>query len=149
MALDHDYFMGIAIEESEKSMAEGNIPVGSVIVREGEIIGQGRNNANTRQDPTSHGETEAIWDACKRLGSADLSGSTLYTALEPCPMCLWSMVNAKIETLVMGGRLKDLNAANYGDYTVENLLAMAGRKMNIITGIREAECVAIRNRYNG
>ena len=78
MALDHDYFMGIAIEESEKSMAEGNIPVGSVIVREGEIIGTGRNNANTRQDPTSHGETEAIWDACKKLGSADLSGSVLY-----------------------------------------------------------------------
>ncbi len=149
MTLDHDYFMDIAIEESEKSMAEGNIPVGSVIVREGEIIGRGRNNANTRQDPTSHGETEAIWDACKKLGSADLSGSVLYTALEPCPMCLWSMVNARIDTLVMGGRLKDLKTANYGGYTVENLLATTGRKMNIITGIRVEECIAIRNRYNG
>ncbi len=149
MAGDHDHFMRIAMEESEKSLAEGNVPVGSVIVRDGEIIGRGRNLANVRQDPTSHGETEAIWDACRKSGSADLSGSVLYTALEPCPMCLWSMVNAKIGTLVMGGRLKDVKSANYGDYTVENLLAMTGRKMNIVTGIMEEECIAIRNRYNG
>ncbi len=149
MTLDHDYFMGIAIEESEKSLEEGNVPVGSVIVRDGEIIGVGRNFANTRQDPTSHGETEAIWDACRKLGSADLSGSVLYTALEPCPMCLWAMVNAKIDTVVMGGRFRDLESANYGDYAVENLLAMTGRKMNIITGIRVQECVALRKRYNG
>jgi tRNA(Arg) A34 adenosine deaminase TadA len=140
--------MGIAIEESRKSLDEGNVPVGSVIVKDGKIIGAGRNQANTRQDPTSHGETEAIWDACKKLGSGDLSGAVLYTALEPCPMCLWSMVNAKIDTVVMGGRLKDLDILNYGEYSVENLLAMTGRKMNVVTGVRVAECVALRKMYN-
>lgn len=147
MALDHNHYMGMAIEESKKSLAEGNVPVGSVIVRDGEIIGVGRNRAITRQNPTSHGETEAIWDACQRFGSGDLSGAVLYTALEPCPMCLWSMVNAGIDTLVMGGRLQDLGGSGYGDYSVENLLAMTGRRMNIITGVRSDECIALRKQY--
>ena len=84
MPEDHHHFMGLTLEESRLALEAGNSPVGSIIVRDGEVIGRGQNRVNSHADPTCHGETDAIRNACRALGSPDLSGSTLYTAMEPC-----------------------------------------------------------------
>ena len=146
---DHDHFMGLAIEESRLALEAGNAPVGSVIVRDGEVIGRGRNRVNSDANPTIHGETDAIRDACENLGTPDLSGSTLYTAMEPCPMCCWAIVEAGIERLVLGARHADMKRTDYGDYSVEKLLTMANRKLHIVTGVRSAECEALRRSWPG
>ncbi len=149
MADDHDHFMGLAIELSKKAMAAGNVPVGSVIVRDGQVIGEGYNQANSAHDPTSHGETEAIRDACGKLPTNDLSGSTCYTAMEPCPMCCWVLLDAGVSRLVLGARHAGMRRTDYGTYSVESLSVMLGREMEIVTGVRVAECEALRRSWPG
>ena len=144
MTLDHNHFMGLALELSRQALALGNVPVGSVIVRDGEVIGSGFNQARSGNDPTSHGETEAIRDACRRLGTTDLSGSTCYTAMEPCPMCCWALLEAGVVRLVLGARHADMRRTDYGRYSVETFLELAGREMVVVTGVRTAECEALR-----
>ena len=117
MPEDHHHFMGLTLEESRLALEAGNSPVGSIIVRDGEVIGRGQNRVNSHADPTCHGETDAIRNACRALGSPDLTGSTLYTAMEPCPMCCWSIVLANIETLVLGAR----HAEKWGEPTMETI----------------------------
>ena len=95
-----------ALALGETADKEGDMGVGSVIVRDGKVIGRGRNRMHSRRDPLIHAETDAIADACKALDTDDLSGSTLYTTMEPCPMCAGAMMNAKIGHWVMGGRFK-------------------------------------------
>jgi len=144
MAEDHDHFMEMAIALSRKAMDEVNVPVGSVIVRDGEVIGSGHNRARSANDPTSHGETEAIRDACRRLATTDLSGSTCYTAMEPCPMCCWALLEAGVGRLVLGARHAGMRRTDYGPYSVEALMDMTGRRMEVVTGVRAAECEALR-----
>ena len=79
---------------------EGALPYGAVVVRDGEIIGEGLNRALALHDPTSHGEVEAIRDACRKLGTTDLSGAIMYTSAEPCSMCVATMLLAGIQQLV-------------------------------------------------
>lgn len=82
-------FMQAALEEAYAGIEAGDGgPFGTVIVKDGEIVGRGHNRVVVNQDPTCHGEMEAIRDACRNLGTFDLSGCELYTTAEPCPMCL-------------------------------------------------------------
>ncbi len=144
MPLDHDRFMGLALEEARRSLAEGSAPVGSVIVKDGEVVGAGRNRVLSLRDPTVHAEVDAIRGACRRLGTANLSGCVLYSSLEPCPMCLWAIQLAQIGTLVLGARHRDLGRTDIGDYCVEEMLRLTKRQMELVTGVRAAECAAIR-----
>jgi tRNA(adenine34) deaminase len=149
MALDHPHFIGICLAESKKALDEGNVPVGSVVVRDGKVVGVGRNTVASTTDPTAHAEVVAIRDACLKLGTVDLSGSTLYTAMEPCPMCCWAIKAARIDSLVMGARHAGLKRLDYGDYSVEALLAMTKQKLEIVTGVRVPECEAMRRSWSG
>ncbi|WP_109466143.1 nucleoside deaminase [Albibacillus kandeliae] len=93
-------FMRRAIEISAEALATpGTEPFGAVIVRDGKIVGEGINRSLMNHDPTSHGETEAIRDACRNLGSVDLRGCDLYSSCEPCPLCVAAMNIAGIATL--------------------------------------------------
>ena len=83
----HDRFMRLAIETGRRGGASGNIAVGSVVVRDDVVIGRGCNTATSDGDPTNHAEIVAIRDACRETGARDLPRSTLYTSMEPCPMC--------------------------------------------------------------
>ena len=85
--MDHEYFMAEALRLAREAIADGDVPVGCVIVKDGEIIGRGRNRREADADATAHAEVEAIREACARLGSWRLQGCTLYVTLEPCPMC--------------------------------------------------------------
>ena len=96
-------FMEAALEEAYAGIEAGDGgPFGTVIVRDGEIVGSGHNRVVVNNDPTCHGEMEAIRDACKNLGSFDLSGCVLYTTAEPCPMCLGATLWANIPVVYYG-----------------------------------------------
>ena len=145
----HEDFMDRAMALARQAMNEGNRPAGSVIVRDGNIVGEGRNLVNTEIDPTAHGEVVAIRRTALSLRTVDLSGCTLYTSLEPCPMCCWAMIDAKISRLVLGCRHAQLNRRDIGTYTVEALVAMTGRPLEIITGVRAVECETLRKGWSG
>lgn len=102
--MDHEYYMSQALSLAREAEKDGDVPVGCVIVREGEIIGRGRNRREADGDATAHAELEAIRDACERLGSWRLHGCTLYVTLEPCPMCAGGIINARLEEVRYGAR---------------------------------------------
>ncbi len=143
---DHEAYMRQAMQLGETAGAEGDLGIGAVIVRDGKVIGRGRNRMNTQRNPMVHAETDAIADALRALGTADLSGSTLYTTMEPCPMCAGAMMNAKIGHWVMGGRFKAVGR-RYGEYSVESFLKFVDADIEVTTGILPEECQALRNRY--
>ena len=133
-------FMDMALELAKEAAAEGEVPVGCVIVRKGEVVGKGRNRRETAKTALGHAEIEAISDACKNLGGWRLWECTLYVTLEPCPMCAGAIINARIPRVVFGasddkcgacGSVCDLFSMNFNHHpTVEK-------------GIREEESTAL------
>ncbi len=140
-------FMDRCLEEAAAGEVAGNIPVGSLIVRDGEILGIGRNRARSDHDPTAHAEVDAVRDACRKLATTDLTGATCYTTMEPCPMCCWALQEAGVVRLVLGARHVDLQRTDYGDYAVEALMALTKRNLEVVPGVRQAECIEIRRQW--
>jgi len=91
-----------ALELAARAEAEGEVPVGAVLVRDGEVIGEGWNRPIGASDPTAHAELEALRAAARRLGNYRLSGTTLYVTLEPCAMCAGAIIHARVERVVFG-----------------------------------------------
>ncbi len=109
--MDNTTFMRRAIELSRSSVNRpGTRPYGAVIVKNGKIVGEGLNQSDLKFDPTSHGEIEAIRDACRRLETTDLSGCELFTSCEPCSLCVAAMYRAGIEKLYYAATLKQSGA---------------------------------------
>ncbi|HPP02985.1 MAG TPA: tRNA adenosine(34) deaminase TadA [bacterium] len=100
--LTHEYFMRLAINQARIAAAHGDIPVGAVVVREGAVIGRGRNMREFRQDPAAHAEIEALRDAAAQLGGWRLTACAVYCTLEPCVMCAGALVQAQVEHLYYG-----------------------------------------------
>lgn len=134
----HEYYMAIALKEAEKGGAEGEVPVGAVIVKDGKVIARARNRPIKLKDPTAHAEILAIRKASRKLKNYRLNGTTLYVTIEPCPMCAGAIVNARIETLVYGAREEKWGA----DGSVVNLFRNKkfNHKVFIINGIMEKDC---------
>ncbi|MFP6771269.1 MAG: nucleoside deaminase, partial [Alphaproteobacteria bacterium] len=110
----HEKFMARAIEIAAESIdTPGTLPYGAVVVKDGEIIGEGLNRADGTFDPTSHGEVEAIRDACRKLSVTNLGGADMYTSGEPCSMCVATMYQAGIKRLFYAGAASD-SAAFFG-----------------------------------
>jgi tRNA(adenine34) deaminase len=93
-------FMAIAIDEARKALAHADVPVGAVVVHQGEVVGAGHNERERRQDPTAHAETLALQAAAHRRGSWRLLDCTLYVTLEPCAMCAGAIVLARVPRVV-------------------------------------------------
>ena len=100
--MDDLELMTAALELAREAAKEGEVPVGCVIARSGEIVGRGRNRRETGKNALAHAEIEAINDACRTLGGWRLWECTLYVTLEPCPMCAGAIVNARIPRVVFG-----------------------------------------------
>ena len=99
--LDPDlFFMGMALKLAVEAAEDGEVPIGAVAVKEGYVLGKGRNRTEATHDPTAHAEMEAITAAANTLGDKRLDGVTLYVTLEPCSMCSGALVLARIERLV-------------------------------------------------
>lgn len=144
--MDHDRFMGLALRQAQEASDIGNVTVGCVIVRDGEVIGHGQNRVGTSGDPTDHAEVAAIRDACRAVGSSDLAGATLYTTTEPCPMCLGAIHVAGIRRLVLGARHHKIGLTIFGDYSVEKMIELLKSDMTVVTGILALDCEEMRRR---
>lgn len=134
---EHEKFMNAALRLARKAAAEGEVPVGCVVVRDGVIVGRGRNRRETKKDALGHAEIEAIHKACKKLGGWRLHQCDLYVTLEPCPMCTGAIINARIKTVYYGA--PDLKAGSCG--SVVNLFALPyNHKPELVSGLMEQEC---------
>ena len=100
--MDDYELMGEALKLAAEAAAEGEVPVGCVVVRRGEIVGRGRNRRERQRNALCHAEVEAINEACRTLGGWRLWECDLYVTLEPCPMCAGAIVNARIPRVVFG-----------------------------------------------
>ena len=133
------FYMDAALALAAEAAAEGEVPVGCVIVRGDEIVGRGRNRREVGKNALAHAELEAISDACKTLGGWRLWECTLYVTLEPCPMCAGAIINARIPRVVYGA--SDAKAGSCG--SVCNLFSMAYNHHPVVeSGVREEECAA-------
>lgn len=141
---DNDRWMDLCLGLARAAEAEGRNPVAAVIVRDGVELGRGTNEVPTRKDPTLHAEVSAIRDAVARHGTETFPGATLYSTMEPCPMCAWAIRVAGIEHVVLGARLANLGRKDMGTYSIEALMAMASKTTVVTSGVREQECTTLR-----
>ena len=148
MARDHEHYMNLALERARTAGVRGDRPIASIIVRDGEILGIAQNTMFSDFDPSAHAEIAAIRQVCARLKTVELAGSTLYSTLEPCPMCLWAMLEARVGTLVMGGTYAGLGRTDLGRYSVESFLAYTDRSLEIVTGVLQRECEQMRREWS-
>lgn len=100
----HEEYMAQALELAREAAAAGEVPVGCVIVKDGAVVGRGRNRREEKQQTVSHAEMEAVAQANETLGTWRLEGCTLYVTLEPCPMCAGAILNARVDRVVYGAR---------------------------------------------
>lgn len=138
-----DKFMKSALKCAEKALAEGEVPIGAVVVLDGKVIARGHNRRTKMQIATAHAEIEAIEKACKKLKSWRIPDCELYVTLEPCPMCMGAVLNSRIKKVYFGapedkGRslTRELATANLLNHTVE-----------VEGGVMEAECREILSRF--
>lgn len=136
--------MDCCLVASREAGLAGNSPIAAAVVRGTEILAVAPNAIASNGDPTAHAEVEAIRAAARRLGTSDLTGCTLYSPLEPCPMCCGAMLAARISRLVLGARNARLGRRLYGAYRLEALLQMAESQITVTNGVREVECETIR-----
>jgi tRNA(adenine34) deaminase len=109
--MDDNEFMGLALDLAREAGAAGEVPVGALVVIDGEVVGRGFNRPIGRHDPTAHAEIMALRDAATRLGNYRLPGSTLFVTLEPCAMCAGAIMHARVERVVFGARDPKTGAA--------------------------------------
>ena len=137
-------FMSRALLLAKKAYEAGEVPVGAVIVKDGEIIAEGYNMREQKQNALSHAEIECINKACEDLKSWRLDGCELYVTLEPCPMCTGAIINSRIKTVVFGAY--DLKAGSMD--SVINLCDYPyNHKPEIYGGIMEEECKKILENF--
>jgi tRNA(adenine34) deaminase len=136
-----EYFMRQALREAQAAYEEGEVPIGCVIVKDGKILGRGRNNMETLRDPTAHAEILAIGATSGALDNWRLDGCTLYATLEPCPMCAGAILNGRISKVVYGSRDKRLGALGSAyDILEGNPL---NREIEVVGGVLGEECLDI------
>ena len=139
--------MDLALRHAGEAFARGDWPVGSVIVRDGVVLASGQNRQNTEGDVTIHAELDAIRSAIRAHGAPRVAGATVYSTMEPCPMCAWALRLAGIRRLVLGTRHATLKRTDMGTYSVESFCALVGYDLELTAGVREAECTALRRRW--
>lgn len=140
-------FMARAIELSiENVRSSRGGPFGAVIVRGGEIIGEGANRVTGTNDPTAHAEIVAIRGACQRLGAFDLKGCEMYVSCEPCPMCLGAIYWARMDRVYFAGLATDASEAGFDDSMIydEITTPRSERKIAMIPLMREEALAAFR-----
>src|SRR5690554_257655 len=134
-----------ALAEAKLALASGDVPIGAVVVLDGEIIGRGHNQREAWNDPTAHAEILAIQDAAKHLGSWRLTNATLYVTLEPCPMCAGAIVNSRLKRLVFGAYDPKAGAVS----SLMNLVQ--DRRLNhfveVYDGICQSECAQLLQEF--
>ncbi|MCP4314240.1 MAG: nucleoside deaminase [Bacteroidetes bacterium] len=131
---DHKKYLELSIREAALGMRAGEGgPFGAVIVYDGVIIGKGHNTVIHSHDPTAHAEVNAIRDACRRQKNHHLTGATIYSNFEPCPMCLSAIYWADIRSLWFSGGRKDADKAGFMDSHLYNEIALPSGSREIVS----------------
>ena len=144
MPTDHD-FMKIALEEAQGAYCRGEVPVGAVLVREGNILARAHNSPIMRNDPSAHAEMLALRQAGEKFGNYRLTGAELYVTLEPCVMCAGAIVQARLSRVIFGARDPKCGAV----ISLYNILAdeRLNHQVEITEGILPEECGEIISRF--
>ena len=141
----HETYMQLALEEARQAMAEDEVPVGAVIVREDQVVARAHNQREQLSDPTAHAEMIAIMQAAAACGSWRLEGCTLYVTLEPCPMCAGAILQARIPVVVYGAADPKAGAV----HTLYRLLddPRLNHHCLVVSGVLGEPCAAILSRF--
>ena len=139
--MSHEDFMALALKEAERALEHGDVPIGAVVVHDGEVIASACNERELASDPTAHAEVLALRAAAASLGSWRLDGATLYVTLEPCPMCAGAIVLARVPHLVYGPQDPRAGAA----YSLYNIVQddRLNHQVELTTGVLEEECAEL------
>ena len=144
MLTDHD-FMRIALDEAGKAMADGEVPIGAVLVQEGRILARAHNAPISRKDPSAHAEMLVLREACEKTGNYRLAGAELYVTLEPCVMCAGTILQARISRVIFGARDPKAGAV------VSLYRILSDSRLNhqpeVTEGILQQECGEILSRF--
>jgi tRNA(adenine34) deaminase len=138
-------FMAEALAQARLAAAEGEVPIGAVVVADGRVAGRGRNARERLNDPTAHAEILALREASRELGRWRLSGATMYATLEPCPMCAGALVNARIDRLVYGVADPKAGAVDTLFDVVRD--SRLNHRVQVASGILAAECGEILRQF--
>ena len=143
-ATDEEY-MRQALDLARSGGAQGEVPVGAVVVLDGEVIGEGYNAPISRHDPTSHAEIQAMRAAAERVGNYRLIGATLYVTLEPCVMCAGAMMHARISRVVFGAADPKTGACG----SVLDLFAeqRLNHHAKVVGGVLAEECAEVLKKF--
>lgn len=137
-------YMDYALKEAKNAAEMGEVPIGAVIVKNGEILASAHNICESLKDPTAHAEILAIKKAAEKTGDFRLTGAELYVTLEPCPMCAGAAVNARIDEIIFGAADPVKGALG----SVTNLYSFNfPNKPTVFGGIREKECSKILQEF--
>ncbi|WP_400999905.1 tRNA adenosine(34) deaminase TadA [Agromyces sp. GXQ0307] len=138
---EHVDWMRLALAEASAALATGDVPVGAVVVRDGEVIATGRNERELHQDPTAHAELLALREAARATGDRHLTGCTLVVTLEPCVMCAGAILAARVPTVVFGAWDEKAGAAG----SVYDVLRdrRLNHRVEVIGGVAEEESSAM------
>lgn len=134
-------FMRLALEEARRAAAEGEVPIGAVVVLDGAVISSAHNRRELDHDPSAHAEFRAMTEAAQKLGRWRLSGCTVYVTLEPCLMCAGLMVNARIDRCVYGA--PDPKGGALGTLFDVSHDPRLNHEFEVISGVREEECAQV------
>lgn len=142
---EHLRFMEEAIKEAELAALEGEVPIGAVVVCDGEVVGRGHNLREKNQDPTAHAEIIAMREAGKMLNSWRLENCVLYVTMEPCPMCCGALINSRINTVVFGASEPKFGSAG----SQLNLLQFPGfnHNVHIVGPIDQERCSSLMQAF--
>lgn len=141
-------YMQMAIEEAREGISHGHGgPFGSVIVKDGIVVGRGHNKVLKNNDPTCHGEMDAIRNACAQLGTYDLTGCELYTTGEPCHMCLCATMWANIDKVYYGCTIADNGRIGFRDDKFDGLFAGREKLGDYLTEVDREACLALFDEY--
>ena len=138
-------FMAIALEEARAAAERGEVPVGAVVARDGKVLARAGNRPRELSDPTAHAEILAIREAAEKLDNYRLTGTTIYTTIEPCVMCAGALVNARIGRLVFGAHDDRFGAVETQFRLCDN--QALNHRIEIRSGVLADECRALMQEF--
>jgi tRNA(adenine34) deaminase len=136
--MDFDKAMGIALDEAAAAVRHDDVPVGAVVLRDGEVVARRHNEREALGDPTAHAEILALRDAAQAVGSWRLDGLTLVVTLEPCPMCAGALLAGRVERVVFGAH--DPKAGACGSLYNLGVDPRVNHQFEVVSGVRAVEC---------
>ena len=138
-------FMRLALEAAREGVAKGQSPFGACLVKDGRVVGIACNQVWAMTDATAHAEILAIREACRKMGTIDLTGCEIYSTCEPCPMCFAAIHWARIVRIVFGAGIADAKRAGFREIDISNaeMKRLAALEIDIVEDFMRAECLTL------